>query len=303
MAKKSALQKIEHHEKICRYMQKQTFDRMDRMENRIARMEKFIVGGLGAILLAVLSNHMQYRSRMKIIREENKFTITDYKWDNKYSYSNQFRDDDNGPRTYKVGEKKVPSVTTILSATQSPEKKAGLDAWRERVGHQEAQRIMNQAATRGTEMHYVLENYINGTGYFNLSKEGAQARLMAHRVIEDGLGPLKTIYGSEVNLAYEDRWAGSTDLVGIFDDKPTIIDFKQSNKPKREEWIEDYYYQIAAYSLAHKKQHGEILQGFIAICTKDLLFQGFRMDKDKLSEYEDKWFKRVEQYYSTLATS
>ncbi len=58
MAKKSALQKIEHHERICRYMQKQTFDRIDRMESRIARMEKFIVGGLGAILLAVLSNHM-----------------------------------------------------------------------------------------------------------------------------------------------------------------------------------------------------------------------------------------------------
>ena len=58
MAKQSALQKIEHHEKICRYMQKQTFDRIDRMEARIARMEKFIVGGLGAILLAVLSNHM-----------------------------------------------------------------------------------------------------------------------------------------------------------------------------------------------------------------------------------------------------
>ncbi len=58
MAKKSALQKIEHHERICRYMQKQTFERIDRMEARIARMEKFIVGGLGAILLAVLSNHM-----------------------------------------------------------------------------------------------------------------------------------------------------------------------------------------------------------------------------------------------------
>ncbi len=58
MAKKTALQKIEHHEKIFRYMQKQTFDRIDRMESRIVRMEKFIVGGLGAILLAVLSNHM-----------------------------------------------------------------------------------------------------------------------------------------------------------------------------------------------------------------------------------------------------
>lgn len=240
---------------------------------------------------------------MKIIREETKFTITDYSWEDKYTYNNYTRDDDHGPRTYKVGEKKVPSVTTILSATQSEEKKAGLDRWRARVGYQEAARQTKQAATRGTEMHYVLENYINGVGYFNLSKEGAQARLMAHRVIEDGLGPLKTIYGSEVNLAYEDKWAGSTDLVGVYDNKPTIIDFKQSNKPKREEWIEDYYYQIAAYSLAHKKQHGEILQGFIAICTKDLLFQGFKMDESKLSEYEDKWFKRVEKYESILSTS
>jgi len=240
---------------------------------------------------------------MKIIRDEQKFTITDFVWENKYSYGNYFRDDDNGPRTYKVGEKKVPSVTTILNATQSPEKKASLDAWRERVGHQEAQRIMIDASTRGTEMHYVLEQYINGKGYFNLSKKGAQARLMAHRLIEDGLGPLTKVFGSEVNLAYEDQWAGSTDLVAIYDGKPSIIDFKQSNKPKREEYIIDYYYQIAAYSLAHKKQHGEILQGFIAICTKDLLFQGFKMDQSKLSEYEDKWFKRVEQYYSTLSTS
>lgn len=240
---------------------------------------------------------------MKIIRDEQKFTITDFVWENKYSYGNYFRDDDNGPRTYKVGEKKVPSVTTILNATQSPEKKASLDAWRERVGHQEAQRIMIDASTRGTEMHYVLEQYINGKGYFNLSKKGAQARLMAHRLIEDGLGPLTKVFGSEVNLAYEDQWAGSTDLVAIYDGKPSIIDFKQSNKPKREEYITDYYYQIAAYSLAHKKQHGEILQGFIAICTKDLLFQGFKMDQSKLSEYEDKWFKKVEQYYSTLSTS
>jgi len=240
---------------------------------------------------------------MKIIRDGEKFTITGFAWENKYSYGNYFRDDDNGPRTYKVGEKKVPSVTTILNATQSPEKKASLDAWRERVGHQEAQRIMIDASTRGTEMHYVLEQYINGKGYFNLSKKGAQARLMAHRLIEDGLGPLTKVFGSEVNLAYEDQWAGSTDLVAIYDGKPSIIDFKQSNKTKREEYITDYYYQIAAYSLAHKKQHGEILQGFIAICTKDLLFQGFKMDQSKLSEYEDKWFKKVEQYYSTLSTS
>jgi hypothetical protein len=58
MAKKSALQKIESHEKLCRIMQKQTFERIDRMETRIARLEKWVIGGLGAILLAVLSNHL-----------------------------------------------------------------------------------------------------------------------------------------------------------------------------------------------------------------------------------------------------
>ena len=58
MPRKSALQKIEYHEKICRIMQKQTFERIDRMENRIARLEKWLIGGLGAKLLAILSNHM-----------------------------------------------------------------------------------------------------------------------------------------------------------------------------------------------------------------------------------------------------
>ena len=82
----------------------------------------------------------------------------------------------------------------------------------------------------------------------------------------------------------------------MFDDKPTIIDFKQSNKLKKEEWIEDYYYQIAAYSLAHRKSFGPILQGVICICTKEVEYQQFKMDTQMLARYEDKWFERVEQY-------
>ena len=179
-----------------------------------------------------------------------------------------------------------------LSATQSPEKKAGLDRWRERVGYQEAARITSQAALRGTEMHYVLENYIDGRGYINLSEDGAKARLMAHEIVNN-LDLLKEVWGNEVSLAYEDRWAGATDVVGLYDDKPTIIDFKQSNKPKREEFVEDYYYQIAAYSLAHKEQYGPITQGLICICTKDVLYQEFKMNEFKLKEYEDKWLERV----------
>ena len=115
-----------------------------------------------------------------------------------------------------------------------------------------------------------------------------------------GLPELTKVYGSEVSLAYEDKWAGSTDLVCEFKGKPAILDFKQSNKPKREEWITDYKYQIAAYSLAHKKQYGDIKLGIIAICTPDLIFQRFVLDEAELSEYEEKWFEKIEKFYRQI---
>ena len=239
---------------------------------------------------------------MQLIKEKNKFYITGLKRENKYKYKKYTRQEEDGSRTYNIGNKKIPSVTTILSATQSEDKKAGLDAWRERVGYQEAARITSLAARRGTEMHYVLENYIDGRGYLNLSLEGSEARLMAHEIVNN-LDLLSVVWGNEVSLSYKDRWAGSTDVVGIYDKKPTIMDFKQSNKIKREEFVEDYYYQIAAYSLAHKDQYGPITQGLICVCTKDKIYQEFKMDELKLKEYEDKWLERVDRYYKTKATS
>ncbi len=239
---------------------------------------------------------------MRLIRENNSFKIIDLKRESKYNYQKYTRDNDLGSRHYNVGNKKLPSVTTILSATQSDDKKAGLDAWRERVGYQEAARITSQAALRGTEMHYVLENYIDGRGYLNLSPEGSQPRLMAHEIIQN-LDKLKVVYGNEVSLAYEDLWAGATDVVGLYDEQPTIVDFKQSNKIKREEYVEDYFYQIAAYSLAHKKQYGPITQGLICVCTKDIIYQEFKMNEEKLKEYENKWMERVTKYHQTKATS
>ena len=233
---------------------------------------------------------------MRFEKHDTKFFITDLKKVKKYNYKKYTRQEEDGSRTYNVGNKKIPSVTTILSATQSDEKKAGLDKWRERVGYQEAARITSQAALRGTEMHYVLENYIDGRGYLNMAPEGAQARLMAHEIVNN-LDLLKVVWGNEVSLAYEDKWAGATDVVGLYDEKPTIIDFKQSNKVKREEFVEDYYYQIAAYSLAHKKQYGPITQGLICVCTKDVIYQEFKMDELKLKQYEEKWLARVKKYY------
>ena len=119
---------------------------------------------------------------MKIIKTSNGFEITGFAWDrNKYNYRTFTRQEDeiSGQRTYNVDDKKIPSVTTILSATKSKEDMEGLQRWRDRVGEEVARKTMIDAATRGTEMHYVLEQYINGVGYLNLSGEGAHARLMA----------------------------------------------------------------------------------------------------------------------------
>ena len=232
---------------------------------------------------------------MKLLKQDTKFFIGDFKKINKYNYTTYTRDDDHGPRTYKVNNLNLPSVTNILQFTQSKDKQQGLDKWRERVGFHEAMEIVQQAAKRGTEMHKVLEKYINGEGYLNLSDEGTKPRLMAHEIIQN-LGPLKVVYGTEISLTGKNRWAGSTDVIGEYNGKPTIIDFKQSNKPKREEWIEDYYYQIAAYSLAHEEHYGPIDQGLIAICTVDGLYQEFIMDAVKLDEYENKWLERLERY-------
>ena len=132
---------------------------------------------------------------MKILRENNSFTITDFVIDPKYNYSEYTRNDESTGRTYNVGDKKIPSVTTILSGTQSEDKRKALAAWRKRVGYQEATKITTQAATRGTEMHYIMEQYLNGVGYLNLSKEGSLPRMMAHTIVSN-LDQLSLVYGS-----------------------------------------------------------------------------------------------------------
>jgi hypothetical protein len=233
---------------------------------------------------------------MRIIKNDNSFTVDDFAWNrNKYQYKKFSRQEENGQRTYNVDNKKIPSVTTILSATKSQEDIDSLRRWRDRIGNEAARKTTIDAARRGTEMHYVLEQYINGQGYFNLSEEGAKARLMAHKIIEN-MQVLEIIYGNEVSLHYEELYAGATDLIGIHGGKPTIIDFKQSNKLKQRNYVEDYYYQIAAYALAHEKNYGPIDKGLIAICTKDLVYQEFILDKDDLKRYKDKWIQRVEQF-------
>ena len=220
------------------------------------------------------------------------------KWNKLYNYPKSMRSLVNDERHYEVGTEKLPSVTTILGATQSDEKRASLEAWKNKVGGIEAERIKNTAATRGTAMHSYLEMHLNGENLLDLTIEGLAARDMAQKIIDEGLKDLEVIWGNEVVLYYPELYAGQTDLVGVYQNRDSIVDFKQSNKPKRDDWIEDYYLQGAAYATAHDCIYGtEIEQTVILICTPDNFFQRFIVNGQRFKHYKSEWLKRVDAYY------
>jgi len=223
------------------------------------------------------------------------------KWNKQFDYPTSTRALIDGKRHYDVGiQEKLPSVTTILQATQSDEKKAILAKWRQNVGENKAEFIKNDAAERGTIMHRILEGYLLGQGHADLSDQGQLAGVMAKKVIESGIrGHLDEIWGSEITVYYPGLYAGATDCVGVYDGRPAIIDFKQSNKPKRKEWIEDYFVQLAAYAMAHNYVYDtEIQSGIILMCTKDKLFQKFEIKDKEFQRFLWKWLRRVDLYFN-----
>ena len=147
-------------------------------------------------------------------------------------------------------------------------------------------------------MHKFLESYVTGVGYDDLTGIGQEAKPMAEKVIEMGLTPVEEYYGSEVTLYYPGLYAGSTDLVCLHNGKETVIDFKQANRPKKKEWIEDYFMQIAAYAMAHDYVHNShIEQGVIMVCTPDLYYQEFMVNGAELRQWKHKFLKRLDMYH------
>ena len=220
------------------------------------------------------------------------------KHNNCYIYPPSMREVIEGKRHYAIKSEKLPSVTAILSATQDPEKAASLQNWRERVGESTALMIVEEAAARGTAMHKILERYIDESGYLDLTQVGQQAHNMAVRVIEQGLCNVTEYYGLECTLYYPGLYAGATDLVGVHKGDDAIIDFKQTNKPKKREWIEDYCTQLAAYAMAHNYMHKtSINKGVVMMCSKDNYYQEFIIEGEDFKKCKHKWLKKVSDYY------
>ena len=221
-----------------------------------------------------------------------------FKWNKRFIYPKSQRSLIQGKRHYDINTTKLPSVTTIISATQSEEKKASLAAWKARLGDTAADRVRDTAALRGTAMHTYLEAYVRGTGHRDLTSVGKEAEPMAKKIIEAGLRDLGEVWGTEVTLYYPDLYAGATDVVGIYNGRESIIDFKQTNKPKKREWIDDYFIQLGAYAMAHNYVYQTKIQsGIILMCSKDGFFQKFEVSDKEFVSYQHAFLKKVDQYY------
>ena len=221
------------------------------------------------------------------------------KWNKKFDYPKTIREAIEGQRHYIINKEKLPSVTTILQATQSPEKKASLANWVGRVGMANAEHIKNTAANRGSIMHHIIESYLLEARHADLSDIGMQAGEMAQIIIDEGLeGCMDEIWGSEVALYYPGLYAGATDLVGVYEGSEAIVDFKQSNKLKKREWVEDYFVQLVAYAMAHNTVYGsKINKGVVLMCTKNNQFQKFTIQGREFDRYVWQWLRRVDEYY------
>ena len=223
--------------------------------------------------------------------------VSSLKKANKYNYleGKQITDEESGSRIYDFNGSRLPSVTTILGKTKDQQ---FLKDWKAKVGEERAEQIKNLSSRRGTAMHKFLESHITGVGYDDLTEIGQAAKPMAQKIIEVGLTPVSEYYGSEVMLHYPGLYAGSTDLVCLHNDMESIVDFKQANRPKREEWIEDYFLQIAAYAMAHDYVYkSSIKQGVVMICTPDLYYQEFKIQGADLKEYKHRFLKRLDMYH------
>ena len=226
------------------------------------------------------------------------------KWNKLYKYPKSIRETLKGVRHYDVNDEKLPSVTTILQATQSLEKAQSLARWASRVGQVEADRIKNSAAKRGTAMHSYLETYLQGGKILDLRDVGREASSMAETIIAKGFNDLEEIWGVECTLHYPGLYAGQTDMCGIYQGRESIIDFKQTNKPKKAEWIDDYKLQLIAYATAHDQVYGtSIEQGVILMCTPDNYFQRFLVNGSEFREWKWKWLQKVSDYYKSKSVA
>jgi len=213
-----------------------------------------------------------------------------------YKNCKQINDPVTRKRVYLTPDgQRLPSVTTILSATKDM---TALNEWKKRVGHQKAQQIVTEASGVGTAMHANLERFLVGVKRQpGNNPVHVQANQMANVIIENGLKDVDEVWAMEQSLYFPGLYSGTTDLVAVYKGNPSICDYKQTNKPKKEEWVEDYKIQLVAYIMAHNEVYGtDIKEGHVFMCSRDLQYQQFDVWPKDFKKYVDLWLQKVEEY-------
>jgi genome maintenance exonuclease 1 len=218
----------------------------------------------------------------------------------RFQYKNcvQINDPVTRKRVYQTPDgERLPSVTTILGATKDM---TALNEWRKRIGEDKAAQITREAAGVGTAMHANLERFIIGEQRQpGNNPVHVQANAMADVIIENGLSKLSEVWALEQSLYFPGLYSGTTDGIGVFDNEPAVFDHKQTNKPKKEEWIDDYKIQLVAYILAHNEVYGtDIRRGVVFMCSRDLQYQQFDLLPQDFNKYQDLWLEKVQEYYN-----
>jgi genome maintenance exonuclease 1 len=169
-----------------------------------------------------------------------------------------------GKRHYCVDGKTYPSVTTVLS-TLGKEK---LDEWKLKVGPEEAAIISRRAASRGTAMHKICEDYVGNSPNMSMVVASAMPNIVPlFKQIKPILDTsLDLVYNMESCLAsHKLKTAGRADLLCQFDGVNSILDYKSSDKPKKEEWIENYFIQCATYAQCVYEMKGIVFPQIVVI--------------------------------------
>jgi genome maintenance exonuclease 1 len=218
----------------------------------------------------------------------------------RFQYKNcvQINDPVTRKRSYQTPDgESLPSVTTILGATKDM---THLIEWKKRVGEDKANQITKEAAGVGTAMHANLERFLIGEQRQpGNNPVHVQANKMADVIIENGLSKMSEIWAMEQSLYFPGLYSGTTDGIGVFEGEPCVFDHKQTNKPKKAEWVEDYYIQLVAYILAHNEVYKtNIRRGVVFMCSRDLQYQQFDLLPENFNKWEDAWLKKVEEYYA-----
>ena len=216
-----------------------------------------------------------------------------------YKSCKQINDPVTRKRVYLTPDgESLPSVTTILGSTKDM---TALNEWRRRIGEEKAAQITREAAGVGTAMHGNLERFLAGVQRQpGNNPVHVQANKMADVIIENGLKDVGEVWAMEQSLYYPGLYSGTTDLVGVYKGNPSVMDYKQTNKPKKEEWIDDYKIQLVAYIMAHNEVYGtDIREGHVFMCSRDLFYQQFDLWPTEFDHWQEQWLKKVEEFYST----